>query len=52
MNSSTFAHLAYRLRKRAGEATGLPDPILAFAEDAVALAAGSRLAASAAPARS
>ena len=44
------AHLAYRLRKRAGEATGLPDPLLALAEDAIVLTAGSRLAASAVPA--
>jgi uncharacterized membrane protein len=41
------AHLAYRLRKGAGEATGIPDPVLALAEDALVLTAGRRLAGSA-----
>jgi hypothetical protein len=40
-----MAHLAYRVRKRVGEATDLPDPVLAVVEDAVVLTAGSRLAA-------
>ena len=35
---------AYHLRRAAGEATGLPDPVVAVAEDAVALAAGAALA--------
>lgn len=39
------AHLAYRLRKEAGEATGLPDLVLALVEDAIVLTSGSRLAA-------
>src|SRR5690606_2486359 len=39
---STF--LFYHLRKAAGEATGVPDPAIALAEDAAALTAASRLA--------
>lgn len=42
-----MAHLAYRLRKRAGETTGAPDTVFALAEDAVVLTAGGRLAAAA-----
>ncbi len=42
-----MAHLAYRVRKRVGEATGLPDVVVALTEDAVALTTGSRLAAAA-----
>jgi hypothetical protein len=40
---STF--LAYHLRRAAGERSGLPDLVFAFAEDALVLAAGVRLAA-------
>lgn len=43
--ASTF--LAYHLRKAAGDATGVPDPVLALAEDALALVAGTHLSASA-----
>ena len=42
-----MAHLAYCVRKRVGETTGLPDVVTALAEDAVVLLAGTRLAATA-----
>ena len=42
---STF--LSYYLRKKAGEVSGLPDPVLGLAEDAFVLTAGSRIAAAA-----
>ncbi len=39
------AHLGLRLRRAAGHATGLPDPLIALAEDAVAVSAGLLLSA-------
>lgn len=46
--AAASTHFAYHLRKAAGEASPIPDPVLGLAEDALVLAAGSRLA-SAAP---
>lgn len=39
------AHLAYVLRRDAVRASGVPDPVVALAEDGLVVAAGSRLAA-------
>lgn len=38
-------HLFYQLRKRAGEMTAIPDPLLGAAEDGIMLGIGSRVAA-------
>lgn len=39
------AHVSYRLRKEAGERSGVPDPVWAVAEDALVVWSGSRVAA-------
>ena len=43
--AAASTHLAYVLRRDAGRASGIPDPLLGLAEDALVVAAGSRLAA-------
>ena len=43
--AAASTYLAYQLRKAAGQATGVPDPLLGLAEDALVIVAGSRLAA-------
>lgn len=40
---STF--MAYEVRRRAGQRSGVPDPVLGLIEDVIVLAAGSRCAA-------
>lgn len=42
--AAASTHLAYRLRKAAGQAAPIPDVVLGLAEDALVVAAGSRLA--------
>lgn len=39
------SYLALELRRRAGRASGLPDPVIALAEDALAIGAGLLLTA-------
>lgn len=43
--AAASTHLAYVLRRDAGRASGVPDPLLGLAEDALVVAAGARLAA-------
>lgn len=43
--AAASTHLAYQVRKAAGQATDVPDPLFGLAEDALVVAAGSRLAA-------